>query len=440
MAWLAYLLEDAPAPRPRFLHRVFSGGAHGLAFGFGANVVALRFVPDVVARFTPLPWILGLVALLLLSLFEGLRWAVASMVSQAAGRRGVPRWVSFPLGVFVASFVPTVFPWTPAGGVTPWPVVAQIAELVGERGLAVTMACVAALLAMALRSRRILLAGIALGLQGLVVVYGAARIPHVDALRDAAPAMKVALVQPGTEARARWDPTQHAAILARLSAYTRAAEAQGAELTVWPEAAYPYPVAHASRRGPIGAMAMLQRGVHGPVLTGLVMSGGPAEFYNSAVLAAPGGVLSEPADKLRLLWFGETVPFADRWPWLRKTFARGVGLVPGDHAVVLTSGEARIAILNCFEDTLPDAGRDAFASADGAGRSANLLVNVTNDAWFVDSQESELHLRLAALRAIELRRDLVRAVNEGVTSWVDATGRVRARLTDTGASFWPSPH
>jgi apolipoprotein N-acyltransferase len=53
----------------------------------------------------------------------------------------------------------------------------------------------------------------------------------------------------------------------------------------------------------------------------------------------------------------------------------------------------------------------------------NLLVNVTNDAWFTGTAEPELHARLAVMRAIELRLDLVRAVNRGVASWVDATGR-----------------
>jgi apolipoprotein N-acyltransferase len=58
----------------------------------------------------------------------------------------------------------------------------------------------------------------------------------------------------------------------------------------------------------------------------------------------------------------------------------------------------------------------------------NLLVNLTNDAWFAGSAESELHLRLARLRSVELRRDLVRAVNAGPTTWVDAAGRLRARI------------
>ena len=87
----------------------------------------------------------------------------------------------------------------------------------------------------------------------------------------------------------------------------------------------------------------------------------------------------------------------------------------------------RAAVLVCYEDTLPEAGREAMEVAP------NLLVNVTNDAWFFGSAESELHLRVATLRAVELRRDIVRAVNFGPTSWVDAAGRVRARAL-AGAS------
>jgi apolipoprotein N-acyltransferase len=81
-----------------------------------------------------------------------------------------------------------------------------------------------------------------------------------------------------------------------------------------------------------------------------------------------------------------------------------------------------MAVLNCLEDILPSAGREAIAVMP------NLLVNITNDAWFAGTAESEYHLLLSRLRSVELRRDLVRAVNFGPTSWVDAAGRVLARL------------
>src|SRR5262249_14382502 len=127
-------------------------------------------------------------------------------------------------------------------------------------------------------------------------------------------------------------------------------------------------------------------------------------------------------DKRHLLWFGETIPLADVFPVLRRVFARGTGIEPGTTSIAFVAGPIRLAVLNCYEDTLPVAGREAMSVRP------NLLVNLTNDAWFAGSAEGELHLRLAVVRAIEARRELVRAVNRGPTTWIDATGRVRGRL------------
>ncbi len=90
--------------------------------------------------------------------------------------------------------------------------------------------------------------------------------------------------------------------------------------------------------------------------------------------------LSAPYDKRHPLAFGETVPLADQIPWLRRTFARGTGLVPGDHSAPLEAGPVRDPFR--YEDNLPEAGREAMTSG---GTRPNPLVNLTNDAWFAGS-------------------------------------------------------
>jgi apolipoprotein N-acyltransferase len=434
MAGLAFELDrESDGVAAGGLKRAFAGSARGLAFGIGANVVALRFVPNFIARFTPLPWAAGCVALLLLACEQGVRWAGAAVVHAQLVRRGVPAWLAFGVGIFTGTFIPAVFPWSPAGGVTPIAAMVQLADIVGERGVTLLMALSAGLLASGasrlLAARRDpapvrgawLLMGSALLLPALMFVYGTLRIAHVEAAREQAPTVKVGLIEPSTGPLERWDPSRASAILERLTNLTRKAERDGATLTIWPEAAYPIPVAHGSRYCPIGARAILPIGVRGPVLVGLILTGADGDLWNSAALCRTDGTMSQPYDKNRLLWFGETIPLIDRIPWVRRTFSRGAGLVPGERNVVQVSGPVRASVLNCFEDTLPDAGRDAMADRP------NLLINVTNDAWFAGSAESELHLRLAALRAVESRRDLVRAVNLGPTSWVDAAGVVRGR-------------
>jgi apolipoprotein N-acyltransferase len=244
----------------------------------------------------------------------------------------------------------------------------------------------------------------------------------VDRALAGAERVRVALVQPSVGATTRWEDGRAPHLVAHLAALTARADAPGVDLVVWPEGAYPYRLVHGARRIPDGTPQIVPNGVRAPVLTGLMMSGAAdGAAFNSTVVATPDGALSESYDKRRLLWFGETVPLADRLPWLRQVFARGLGLAAGDRSFVFPVGRARAAVLICYEDTLPEAGRDAMEWRP------NLLVNVTNDAWFSGSSESELHLRLAVLRAVELRRDLVRAVNFGPASWVDAAGRVRAR-------------
>jgi apolipoprotein N-acyltransferase len=423
----AWILET-PTGRTK---RVWSSGAmRGWAFGVGANLILLRFITTVVVRFTSLPGVAAALALVLLSFFEGLRWMVAGVACETLARARVPRPVALAAGVYAGTFVPTMLPWTTAGLVSPWPAMLQLADVVGERGVAALMALAAGLAASGVRAalsrptrRRGLLevgAGVAVVL--LQAAYGDARMRRVELARSLAPRVRVGLLQPSVGATARWDESRGPTILQGLTTLTRREEARGAELVVWPETAYPYRLPHGAGQAPDGDRALVPPDVHGPIIAG-VQTRGPTEhlFYNSVVVATGDGALSEPYDKRHLLWFGETVPLGDRIPWLRRVFARGLGMAAGEREVPLVAGAVRAAAMICYEDTLPESGREAMSV------SPNLLVNVTNDAWFSGTSEPDLHLRAAVLRAVELRRDLVRAVNAGPAAWVDAAGRVRAR-------------
>jgi apolipoprotein N-acyltransferase len=402
----------------------------GLMFGLGANLVALRFVPEVITRFTSLGDAPAALALVLLSLAQGVPWLLGALAAHVLARRGVARWLAFAGGVYVATFVPAVFPWTPAGGLATWPWMIQLADVVGERGVSLLVAAATGLFADAVAmlrrggaTRRSSLVPLSLSVALLVglALHGAARSAAVERSRRDAPHARVAVVQPLFEAFDRWEAERSAMMMERLTSLTLAAEKRGAELVVWPESAYPYPIPHALRRSPIGPRAVLGHGVRGPVLTGAYTTAARGESYNAAILARSDGSISRPYAKRHLLWFGETVPLSDTFPWLRRVFARGTGILPGDRQVLFEAGAVRAAVLNCYEDTLPVAGREAMEV------EPNLLVNITNDAWFAGSAEGELHLRLSVLRAVEARRDMVRAVNAGPTSWVDAAGVVRLR-------------
>jgi len=433
LAAYAYFIFTAPEPTHtsrfrRFLFRMRTG----MAFGFAANLFVIRFVVPTITRFTAISPPLAVVALLAVSFFQCIGWGVGSSLARSFSNRGVPPFLAFAAGVYFAMFFPSLFPWTVAGGITPWPVFLQLAELIGERGVSALFALTGGLLmtaAVAAYERRrvpaLVHGGLALALFLGMWLEGRVRMKQVDALRDAAPHVRIALVQPGTAPLARWDEKLAPELLTKLNALTKSAESRGTDLTVWPESAYPYPLFHSARRTPPGDVAILGAGVHGPVLFGAMTRNlrvdGSEEGYNSAAIAFGSGDLTAPYDKRKLLWFGETVPLADQIPWLRETFARSGGLSPGEDVVRLDSGPIHAGILICYEDAVVESGLDVMHV------EPNVLINVTNDAWFFNTSEGELHLRLSTLRSIELRRDQARAVNLGPTSMVDATGRVRMR-------------
>lgn len=433
---------DARWPDPPSFLRVFGRGA---AWGTAAGIVGLRFVPTVIQRFTPLGAATSYLALILLAAFQSLIWAFGAGVTAVLARRArLPFEIAFGAGVLVALCIPTIFAWSPAGLVTPWPSFVQLADVIGERGVSVLFAIGAAFLARAAQlvlsshHRAALRPAIAAAaIFAILPIHGAVRIASINRASASLPTLRVGLVDQAVKPLDRWKRENHPSLTRTLRGLTRTLEAEGAELVVWPEAAYPYPLPHDARTTPNGPRSIVGNGVRGPVLAGLITEGPPftvdgeteRSSYNSATLVAPDGSMQAPYDKIELLWFGETVPLGSQIPWLRRTFQRSGGLVPGDAPRALElaargdgAPPARMAILNCYEDTLPGLGRRLVNAL-----APTLLVNVTNDSWFYATAEPALHARLGAMRAIEHRRDLVRAVNFGETSWIDAAGIVRAR-------------
>jgi apolipoprotein N-acyltransferase len=156
--------------------------------------------------------------------------------------------------------------------------------------------------------------------------------------------------------------------------------------------------------------------------------------YNAALLVSNGGNRVQVYRKIHLVAFGEYIPGRHTMP----LFAQIIGdQVPADfafgqqHTVFrLTKNDVQVAPLICFEDTLGDLTRHFILEG------ANLIANVTNDGWFLESAGSKQHLANAVFRCVESRRPMVRAANTGVTCFVDQFGRITQQLRDdTGNTF-----
>jgi apolipoprotein N-acyltransferase len=146
-------------------------------------------------------------------------------------------------------------------------------------------------------------------------------------------------------------------------------------------------------------------------------------WYNIALASNARGEITSRYDKHYLLMFGEYLPLGDTFPILYKwsphsgKFTSGTSVKPLE--VEIRGEKHRMTALICYEDILPGFTNDAVRAGD-----PELLVNITNDAWFGDTTEPWEHLALAKLRAVEHHRYLIRATNSGVSAVMDPVGRV----------------
>ncbi len=261
-------------------------------------------------------------------------------------------------------------------------------------------------------------------------MYG---INTIDRQPDETSTLKVAAVQPDIPQNQRWDPQFQMTIDRKLDALTDAALAAEPDLLLWPEASTPMPVLSSQatydrirrivERLPDGSaflLGSLDYTSNGDYNAAMFFTGNPddTKFYY----------------KLHLVPFGEFIPFRTSFP----LFAWIVGdLVPhdfqsGEAPVVfqMPAKQVRMAPLICFEDTL-----DRLV-AEFIPLQPNLLVNLTNDGWFLTSPASAQHLANAVFRTVEFRRPLLRCANNGITACVDSSGRITHILTDeTGSTF-----
>ena len=142
------------------------------------------------------------------------------------------------------------------------------------------------------------------------------------------------------------------------------------------------------------------------------------KMYNSAVLLDGDGKVLGRYDKNYLLIFGEYIPFGDVFPQFYEWLPEASHFYAGDTVETFAFKGHQLGVMICYEDIIPRFTRKL------AGKDPNVLINVTNDAWFGKTSEPYLHLALATVRSVENRLWLVRSTNTGVSAFVDAVGRI----------------
>lgn len=185
----------------------------------------------------------------------------------------------------------------------------------------------------------------------------------------------------------------------------------------------PLPALKADADTPIFDRNAAIRGFSTPVIIGAssrlpdTADGKPPIKYNTAVMLDKNGDVIGMYRKTLLLVFGEYLPFESTFPFLRRWLPEAGRWTPGDGPRIFELGAARIGISICYEDLLAPFHREM------ARLDPNVIVNITNDAWFGRTREPWLHLQLAELRSVETRMFMARATNTGISAFVDPVGR-----------------
>jgi len=387
--------------------------------------------------------VLALFALLFAVFFGAFGLAVGWVARASAGVALAASpflWVAAELA---RTYLFTGVPWNLLGYAVQATGVRQVASVTGVYGLSFLAVASSALLAWVFAARARKPAMIA-AVSWIVLLI----IAHY-ALRPQGPLpglQRAFLLQPNVpleeSSLAAWEPWRDAAPLQRLVDKSLAAALEGRRgplpsrydekggetlaggppLIIWAENPAPFFFTRdAVFRAAVETMAQ-KAGAYVVVNTVNFVGPSAEKATNSAVILDPNGRVLMTYDKIHLVPFGEYVP---DWAFpgkIGKITSEVGSYVPGSSYSVAKTPQGTIGVFICYESIFPQLVRRlALAGAE-------VLVNISNDAWYGDSAAAAQHLEMARLRAIENRRYLLRATNDGITAVIDPYGRVFASL------------
>jgi apolipoprotein N-acyltransferase len=461
-AWFALvpllwaLLSSACVDRPRPLRRGFLLGYLCGVLWYGGNCYWVR---DVMLHYGDMPLAAPTLLLVGFSLYLGLYFGLFGMslllVRRATGSTRLALaaapflWTAMELA---ASRI-TSFPWDQLGySQVDNALLCQLAPWTGVYGISFVLMAANALLAGGLlldrcpqepiRDKRLwTLAGVALLMGGMAGFFLTSPKPAATAT--------AMLIQPNLDVAddnlwsrpGEWD--RHIAEFKRLAdeqckTYIAGIPQTGAptgeivcppyashpDLIVWPESPAPYVEDDARFQQSLVALARQEQAplVVGSLGTDFSTDEQLWHDYNSALIVSADGARVGRYDKIHLVPFGEYIPFQHLLTFAHKLTGRVSSFTRGGERKVFRLNGHRYGVFICYEAVF------AVEVRQFAQLGAEVLVNVSDDAWYGDTSAPWQHLNMARMRAIENRRWILRDTNNGVTAAIDPYGQVRQSI------------
>lgn len=446
LSWVALIplfmaLRDKGAKASFYL-----GCLTGLVFFSGA----LYWVFHSIYYYSSIPAVLSVFIVLLLCLFLSLYIGVFSMTFALISERSrMPAlfiapvlWVTLEV---VRSYAFTGFPWLLLGySQYKFLPIIQISDITGIYGVSFLVAAFNGALfdivflwpkrinRMPLFGRSHISAG--LFIYGILLasslLYGFWKLNTSQYKTET---IKASVIQGNIGQDRKWDTASRQEIIDIYKELSLEAAEESPDLIVWPEAALPFTFSRESI--PSTDLLDFQKGIGIHLLAGGITEkrseDGGSEFANSAILISPAGEVVSVYDKIHLVPFGEYVPLARYIPFIKKLVVDIGDFRPGETHTVMEMPPAKIASLICYEIIFPGLTRKFV------NNGANVIVTITNDAWFGKTPAPYQHFSMAVFRAVENRVPVIRAANTGISGFIDTSGRimdssgifVRAKMT-----------
>ncbi len=349
-------------------------------------------------------------------------------------------WVSFE---YAYSLTDLRFPWLAlANSLAYFNWFIQIADIIGSYGISLLIFYINIFLYLFIKNykddknTRLRYALIAIVFFVIPVAYG---MNKTFTYQHSQKRIKVGLVQPNLNPWNKWEEGDLDRQLELYLSISQKAVDRGAKLIVWPESALPVYLLSGNYPYEVERVRQFTDSNNVYLMTGMPdayfyfdLSKAPKDAkrlrngnvaytsYNSILLFSPFSSNVQKYRKIKLVPFGEKVPFVEYLPFLGELIKWEVGISSwnvGKSQTVFDLLNFKVAGVVCFESIYPD-----FVS-NFVRKGAELLIVVTNDSWYGYSSGPFQHKEFAALRAIENRRTVIRAANGGISCIIDPLGR-----------------
>ena len=391
----------------------------GAIAGIVSNLGLLYWVIVAVRKYGGINVYLSFLILMLLVCYMALYTvAFAFGVAYLEKRLSIPFYLSAPplwvLLEYARGVLLTGFPWSFLShsqyNLLPF---IQVVSITGTYFISFLIVAINALLFSALMKRKVSLAYMTM----ISVLFVGSFAYGFTRLRTGEPeTLAAAIIQGNVSQDQKWDETFK---INTIRTYTLATlqAGVGADLIVWPETAMPFIFDRETYVNGFVRSLPSRTGAH--LLFGTISTDSDGKLRNSAYALAPSGMEEGRYSKGHLVPFGEYTPLRAYLPFLERLSVQIGEFFPGTTHAPIPTGLGKVGVLICYEGIFPSITRESVREG------AEVLVNLTNDAWYDYTSAPFQHLAFYVFRAIESDRYVLRAANTGISAIIDARGHVR---------------